>query len=111
MMAKAAASGDALAVRAAVLDIYDAPLAQLTCPEGLNDFELCVAAGLLELLAERSGQSPPSWAELVPGATRPCFLLRSAERMPRLRHLCETEGPSVLRRRNLFAPPNYLTFV
>jgi hypothetical protein len=29
--------------------------------------------------------------------------------MPRLRRLCESEGPEPLRRRGLFAPPEFLT--
>jgi hypothetical protein len=40
----------------------------------------------------------------------PVFLLESATRMKRLRILCETEAPEPLRKRGLFAPPDFLTF-
>jgi hypothetical protein len=33
----------------------------------------------------------------------------AAETLPRLRRLCEEEGPEPLRRRGLLAPPDFLT--
>jgi hypothetical protein len=38
------------------------------------------------------------------------FVVKSAETMPRLRHLCETQSPEPLRRRGFLAPPDFLTF-
>lgn len=78
-------------------------------PEGLSATELALAAGLAELLAERLGQSPPGWAEGVQGAPEVIYLVRAAETMPRLRRLCQEEGPLPLRRRGLLAPPEFLT--
>src|SRR4051812_2632561 len=80
----------------------------LTRPD-LDGVELSLAAGLAELLAARAGQTPTAWTAAVPGVAEPVFLVRAAETMPRLRHLCETEGPEPLRRRHLLAPPDFLT--
>jgi len=78
-------------------------------PDGLDDTERAVAAGVAELLAARTGQSPPPWAATIPPAPKPLFLVRSAATMPRLRAACEREGPEPLRRRGLLAPPGFLT--
>jgi hypothetical protein len=78
-------------------------------PEGLNATELATAAGVVELLAERTGQHPPDWAASVPPAPKTLFLVRAASSMPRLRSLCEREGPEPLRRRGLLAPPEFLS--
>ncbi|MBI1347515.1 hypothetical protein GC163_14645 [bacterium] len=110
LMAKAAIAGEALTVRALALDLRAQILAELACPTELDAMEMCVAAGLIELLAERTGQAAPSWTRSVPPSQEPFFLVRHALSMPRLRHECEQEGPAVLRARNLFAPINYLTF-
>ena len=69
-----------------------------------------IAAALVELLAERAGQRPPAWTCEIGAVSHPVFLLKAAEYMPRLRALCESESPEPLRRRGLFAPPEYLTF-
>lgn len=71
---------------------------------------LAMAASLTELLAERQNQTPPAWTEQVGPLEEPFFLLRSADTMKRLRTLCETQSPEPLRKRNLYAPPNFLTF-
>lgn len=109
-MARAAVSGDALLVRASAAELRQVNLTELPRPVGLNATELCVAAGLLELLAERMGQSPPVWVFTVPRLDSEFWLVQSARSMPRLQALCKAEGPAVLRRRNLFATPDYLTF-
>ncbi len=111
MLAQAAVRGDALAVRGAMLSLITQPLEVWPCPAELSPQELNVAAGLMELWAERTGQLPPAWIAQVPAGAEPFFLVKAAERMPHLRRLCEEEGPIILRRRNLYAPPNYLTFV
>jgi hypothetical protein len=82
----------------------DVPRPSLQVPD-----ELSLAAGIVEMMAARSGQPPPTWAAAVPPSSRPRFLVRAAEAMPRLRRSCETEGPEALRRRRFFAPPEFLT--
>ena len=79
-------------------------------PIGWTPLELAVAAGVLELLASRTDQIPPSWTAAVREAPAPVYLVRAAETMPRLRRLCETEGPESLRWRRIYAPPEFLTF-
>ncbi len=71
---------------------------------------LAVAASLVELLAERAGQPAPAWAADVAGLPEARYLLRSAATMKRLRRMCDEESPGPLRRRNLFAPAEFLTF-
>jgi hypothetical protein len=82
---------------------------ELPAPVGLNATELATAAGVAELLAARTGQSPPDWTASVPPAPERLFLVRAASSMPRLRSLCEREGPEPLRRRGLLAPPEFLS--
>lgn len=78
-------------------------------PEGLDPTEEALAAGVAELLARRAGATCPSWTSRVKSAPAPVYLLRSALTMPRLRKACEEDGPEPLRRRLLFAPPEFLT--
>jgi hypothetical protein len=78
-------------------------------PVGLDAVAMAVAAGLAEMLAARAGQAPPVWTKEVAAAPEPVFLVRASEHMPRLRRLCEEEGPEPLRRRRLLAPPDFLT--
>ncbi len=82
---------------------------QVPSPLGLDATELATAAGVAELLAARTGQTPPNWAAAVPAAPERLFLVRAAASMPRLRSLCELEGPEPLRRRGLLAPPEFLS--
>jgi hypothetical protein len=82
---------------------------EIPVPMGLDATELATAAGVAELLAARAGQPPPSWAASVPPAPERLFLVRAAASMPRLRSLCEREGPEPLRRRGLLAPPEFLS--
>jgi hypothetical protein len=78
-------------------------------PEGLDPLALAVAAGVVEMMAERLAVPPPSWTAGVPAAPHRLYLVEAAEVMPRLRRLCEEEGPEPLRRRRLLAPPDFLT--
>ena len=78
-------------------------------PEGFSREELAVAAGIVEMLATRCGEPFPRWTENVPASPRRIFLVRAADTMHRLRRACEAEGPEPLRRRQLFAPPDFLT--
>lgn len=78
-------------------------------PPGLDPLPRAVAAAVVEMMAERRGRPAPSWTAAVPAAPQPLFLVRAAESLPRLRRLCEEEGPEPLRRRGLLAPPDFLT--
>jgi hypothetical protein len=78
-------------------------------PVGFGVLELAVAAGIVELFASRSHQPPPNWTATIGSAPHPFYLVRSCETMPRLRRSCETEGPEPLRRRRIYAPPEFLT--
>jgi hypothetical protein len=102
---------DALAARQWLADATSSGLvwSNVPPPFDLNETESALAAGLVELLASRAGQPPPSWAAAMPAAPRSLFLVRSAAIMPRLRAACEQEGPEPLRRRGLLAPPDFLT--
>lgn len=102
---------DALTAREWVADAARGRLDWSTVPrpEGLDPLALALAAGVAELLAERAGQAPPEWTASVAAAPRRIYLVRAAERMPRLRRACEEEGPEPLRRRGLLAPPEFLT--
>jgi len=75
-----------------------------------DDRHLIVAAAIVELLAERTGQSAPSWTSSAGELADPFFLVAAAERMSGLRTLCERESPEPLRKRRLFAPPTFLTW-
>jgi hypothetical protein len=78
-------------------------------PDDLSREALAVAAGVAELLAQRADQSPPAWTSEIPESPTKVWLVRWAESMPRLRRLCEQEGPEPLRRRRVLAPPEFLT--
>ena len=102
---------DPLAVRQWIADASRSNVqwANLPRPEGLNLTEDVIAAGVAELLAFRAGVNPPAWTSAVGAAPEPVFLVRAALQMPRLRWSCEHEGPEPLRRRRVFAPPDFLT--
>ncbi len=71
---------------------------------------LAVAASLIELFAFRRRQVPPAWTSAIGPLPEPIFLVKAAETMKRLRTLCETQSPEPLRKRKLYAPPNFLEF-
>ena len=71
---------------------------------------MAIAASLVEMFAERAGHAAPAWTKDAPPATHPLFLLREAQNMKRLRKLCEEQSPAALRRRHIFATPNFLEF-
>ena len=104
---------DTLAARQWVTDSLRAGVvwASIPAPTDLDGVGLGVAAGIAELLAERAGQAAPAWASSVDAARSPVCLVKAARTMPRLRQLCELEGPEPLRRRGILAPPEFLTVV
>src|SRR5690349_984012 len=52
-------------------------------PRDLAGRRMVVAAGLVELLAERAGEKPPSWTESVGAEQDPVVLDPGLEKMPR----------------------------
>lgn len=110
-LVKALLSYDALTARQWLADAERSGFAwsRVPPPSGLDATASALAAGVTELLASRAGQAPPAWTARVPAAPERIFLVRAAATMPRLRDLCEREGPEPLRRRGLLAPPEFLT--
>ncbi len=102
---------DSLRARQWVADALAVSLewSEIPRPVGLGAESLAVAAGVAEMLAERSDQAPPSWTTNVPKSPTKIYLVRWADSMPRLRKLCEQEGPEPLRQRQILAPPEFLT--
>ena len=109
-LVRALLSFDALAARQWVTDSLREGLVWASVPEptDLDPIGLGVAAGVAELLSERAGQVPPSWVSTVEPGSTPVFLVKAARTMPRLRKLCEQEGPEPLRRRMIWATPEFL---
>ena len=111
-IAEAILDGEALLARSHVQDWLSSrpDLAKEPLPETADVRVLALSAALVELFAERLGQQTPEWTKQVLPLHEPVYLLRSAARMPRLRRLFEEQSPPPLRRRNLFAPADYMTF-
>lgn len=103
---------DSLLARALIQGFYDPALnlAHISKPDTADPEILATSAALIELLALRRGQKAPAWTEDVGPLRESRYLLRAAASMRRLRRLCETEAPEPLRKRRLFAPPNFLEF-
>jgi len=112
-LAQAALQGDSLRVRSLVQDFFqESPrLSNINKPNVSDQQLLAAIAALLELFAARMHQPAPLWTKEVGPSPEPVHLLESAATMKRLRQLCETESPEPLRKRRLYAPPNYLEFV
>lgn len=111
-LAETALQRDGLRLRSLTLDFMrECPdLASVPRPNIDDQQILGTAAALLELLAQRTGQTAPAWTLKVGAVPKPMFLLEAATRMKRLRALCESEAPEPLRKRGLYAPPDFLTF-
>lgn len=109
-LVRAILSYDALTARQWVADSLRQGVIWTSMPQptDLDAMEMGVAAGVVELLASRAGQAPPSWATTVQASPTPVYLVKAARTMPRLRRLCEEEGPEPLRRRGILAPPEFL---
>jgi hypothetical protein len=109
-LVRAILAGDLLTARQWVADAHRAHIQwdEMGRPSGLDDREMTVAAGLAELLAAREGTSPPRWATLVGPQQEPLFLDPGLEDMPRTLAHAKSDGPEPLRRRNLFAPADFL---
>ncbi len=109
-LAKAALNRHSLELRQYVLNLSSAYPDFGVIPEPIFDSPMhrTTAGAILELLAERRGQEAPAWTTTVAALPMPFYLLESALTMPRLKVLCETQSPLPLRRRGLFAPPQFL---
>jgi hypothetical protein len=111
-LAEAALLRDSLRLRSLVQDSARANINwSLILRPKTNDLRLlALSASLAELLASRGKQDPPSWTKEIEALQEPFYLLQSAEKMKRLRLLCETQSPEPMRKRRLYAPPNFLEF-
>jgi hypothetical protein len=111
-IARTALEGDALALRGLVQDWLGTGivLAEVPCPATRDPAVLATSAALIELFAQRTKQAAPAWTSVVSALPEARYLLRSAVTMKRLRRMCEEESPWPLKRRNLFAPADYLRF-
>lgn len=103
-------AGDLLTARQYVADArrMNVKWERLPQPQGLSDIEMCVAAGIVELLASRSGATPPTWTMAFGAVRDPLILDPGLERMPRSFAHARTDAPEPLRRRNLIALPDFL---
>jgi hypothetical protein len=111
-LAQAALAGEALRLRSLSQDwLRENPdMKFVRAPASLDRNVRAFAAAFVEMFADRLGHSPPPWAAEVPGTSEPLFLLKEARTMRRLRVLCLEHSPLPLRRRKLYAPPDYLSF-
>lgn len=111
-LAEAALQRDNLRLRSLVQDIIHANInwSVIARPTTKDVRLLALSAALVELLAMRQNQTPSVWTKEIGALPEPFFLIKSAETMKRLRVLCETEAPEPLRKRHLYAPPNFLEF-
>ena len=112
-IAQAALSGEALEARSLTQDFLRSQpnLAEITSPAVHDATVLALAAALVELFALRTKQPAPAWTQVVGALPEPVYLVKAASTMTRLRELCREESPIPLRKRNLYAPPNYLEMV
>ncbi len=104
-------SGDALAARQWIADAERADLcwSDVEEPTNLEPGPRAVFAGLVELLAARHRQRSPAWTARVGRAPERIYLVHAATKSARMRARLERESPEPLRKRNVLAPPNYLT--
>lgn len=112
-IAHAAVRGDAIVTRSLCQDFL-AKRSRLDdiAPSRSNDPVIrAVFAALVELFALRRSLPAPAWCREVGPLDAPLFLVHASAAMPRLRAMCEAESPEPLKRRNIFAPANYLSFV
>lgn len=90
----------------------DAPrFATIPQPHTDDPRVLTIAAALVELFALRGHEESPAWTAAVGPLAEPFFVMRRAERPGFTRDLCLSESPEPFKRRNIFAPPNFLHMV
>ena len=88
-------------------DPYKLPVQDFTAGGDLGDKRLS-GKHSVELFADRRNEPPPAWTRDIGPVARPLYLVAAAESMKRLRRLCLAESPEPMRRRRLYAPPNFL---
>lgn len=112
MLAQAVLERDGLRVRSVAQDFLHETVVWQSVPRPatLDKRLLVIAASVLELLALRQSQTPPAWVHEVGSLDEPFFVIRAAEKMQHLRQLCLAESPEPLKKRGLYAPPNFLAF-
>ena len=111
-IAESALIKDNLDTRSLVQDFLrtDPKLSEIPRPHLSDHATLAIAAALLELFALRQNKEAPPWTSDIGGVSEPIFLIKSAAKMKRLRELCQQESPEPLRKRQFFAPPDFLDF-
>lgn len=111
-LAKAALNKDVFLLRSLVQDFTRENIdwSLVHSPNSTDERLLAISASLAELLAARQNHNPPAWTSSIGSLAEPFYFLQSAENMKRLRELCETMSPEPLKRRRLYAPPNFLEF-
>ena len=103
-------AGDLLTARQWVADALrdGVQWEKLDRPSQLSAREMSVAAGVIELLAARSGAAPPAWTRTIGAVAESIVLDPGLEQMPRSFERARTAGPEPLRRRNIVALPDFL---
>jgi hypothetical protein len=88
-------------------------LSQIPRPKTDDPLILAAAASLIELFAQRRGQSPPEWTKEIGPLPKPIYLVKGIgkETTKNIRRLADAQSPEPLRKRGFLAPANYLTFV
>ena len=109
-LVEAILAGDLLAARQWVDDARRAHVnwETLQCPHEFTGRQMTVAAGLVELFAHRAGEKPPTWTATVGAERDPVVLDPGLEDMPRSFAQAKALAPEPLRKRNLFALPDFL---
>jgi len=109
-LVRAILAGDLLGARQWVADAYRSKLAwdRLDLPKDLNEREMAVAAGVVELLALRVGARPPKWTDAFGALSEPVVLDPGLDKMPRSFARAQRDAPEPLRKRNLVALPDFL---
>ena len=73
----------------------------------------CLSVSKMSLLWRNNsefGIAAPGWARQIGGLDKPRYLLGDPNRYPRFYARCVRESPEPLKRRNLIAPNDYLSF-
>jgi hypothetical protein len=109
-LAEAAINQDALRLRSLTQDfLLERPmLCDVPKPDSADFRIIAAAASLMELLATRLHQEPPTWTSEIGALREPIHLVKAAATMKHLRALCEQQSPEPLRKRGFYAPPNFL---
>ncbi len=109
-LAEAAINQNALLLRSLTQDLLrERPVLKSVPPPDVADPRIsAAAASLIELLAARSNQEPPTWTSKIGASPERIYLVKAAASMKHLRALCEEQSPEPLRKRGFYAPPNFL---